>query len=117
MTTRANRLSRSKDTKQSTNERNKQQKQEKLKQEEEEKNEKNEKREKEAKEIEEKLFLQRQGVGGLTGQMRGSEELTRYAIPSLLGSYIRRNHMDGTPPLPYFSSSSLSLPLFNILSD
>jgi hypothetical protein len=57
--------------------------------------EQKEKREKDGKEIEEKLFLHRQNMDGFTGQVRGSEELSRYAVPSLLHSYVMRNNLDG----------------------
>ncbi len=45
--------------------------------------------------IGEKVFYQRQLSQGLTNQFYGSEELSRYALPSLLDSFVKRNNIDG----------------------
>jgi hypothetical protein len=43
----------------------------------------------------EKLFFQRQLTQGLTAQLRGSEELSHYALPSLMDSFLKRNNIEG----------------------
>ena len=61
----------------------------------EEEEEKKRRNEDKAKEMEERLFVHRQSMDGFTGQLRGGEVLSRYAIPSLLNSHVQRNHMNG----------------------
>lgn len=67
---------------------------ERLKEKEEEERKQKEK-ERQSEFLAEKVFMQRQRNHGLTGQLHGSSHLSKFVLPSLLDSYVKRNHFEG----------------------
>lgn len=50
----------------------------------------------------EKVFMQRQRTQGMTGQVHGANQLSNFVMPSLLDSYVKRNHFEGNNYILYF---------------